>query len=96
MARCGTTSGYSAHQKKGEKPCDACALAKKEYDKRWRAASNTTIKSRLSAKAQRLAFVRLMHEHPGEYERYYDEFKKQVYEEAGLPAPKKIRRRAYD
>jgi hypothetical protein len=40
-AQCGTVSGYSRHSRLGEKPCDPCLRAKREYElerKRARAA----------------------------------------------------------
>lgn len=31
--RCGTTAGYCAHQKRNEKSCNPCQIAKKAYDR---------------------------------------------------------------
>lgn len=83
-ARCGRPSGYSAHQKRGEKPCDACARAKSEYDKRWRVATGRAQRSRLNAKAQSRALRRLKDEHVEVYHAYYAEELGRVYREAGL------------
>jgi len=72
-ARCGTPSGWSKHQKQEERPCDACARAKSDYDKRWRAAPERTQKSRLSARAQARAATRLRAIHPGDWANLYAE-----------------------
>ena len=71
--RCGTTSGYSTHQRAGEKPCDACARAKREYDARWRSAPERTRKNRLAAKAQARAAARLREIHPEQWRALYSE-----------------------
>jgi len=34
-ARCGTTSGYKAHKRADEEPCDDCKLAKSHYNKQY-------------------------------------------------------------
>lgn len=74
-ARCGTLSGYARHKLDDNKPCDACTAAKREYDKRWRAAPERTRKSRLSARAQQKAYGRLAREFPDKYAAYYAEAK---------------------
>jgi hypothetical protein len=35
-ARCGTASGYAAHRRRGEKPCDSCSESHSEYGKAYR------------------------------------------------------------
>lgn len=75
MARCGTNSGYTAHQTRGEKPCDACATAKREYDQRWRAAGDNTKRNRLNAKAQARANAELKRLHPAEYRMFYEHYR---------------------
>lgn len=80
-ARCGTTSGYTRHQLAGEKPCDACAAAKRAYDKRWRSASAQTRKSRLKARAQGRAYAELGHRYPSEYRALYEKHKKALEDE---------------
>ena len=69
--RCGSHSGWAAHQRRGEKPCDACVRAKAEYDKRWRSATEQQRKARLASKAQRKALSRLTKLHPDEYRVLY-------------------------
>lgn len=36
VAECGTKSGHKRHIRKGEKPCEPCKAAKREYDRLWR------------------------------------------------------------
>lgn len=83
-ARCGTPSGHKAHERRGEKPCDACFAAKSAYDKRQRAAGQNTIKNRLSAQAQRLAYGQLAAIYPDVYRALYVEHKERIFREAGL------------
>lgn len=78
--RCGTASGYSGHQTRGEKPCDACVRAKARYDARRNAAPERVRKNRLYAKAQGLANLRLRHRHLGEYRELYEEAVKEVFD----------------
>ena len=84
-ARCGTPSGYNAHQNRGEKPCDACARAKREYDQRNRSAPLKTVKNRLTARAQNCARSRLADLYPDVYRTLFQEEKERVFREAGLP-----------
>lgn len=35
-AACGTKSGYAAHRRHGEYPCEPCRAAKAEYERRYR------------------------------------------------------------
>lgn len=82
--RHGTHSGWSLHQRLGERPCDACLRAKQAYDARWRAAPERQRRNRASAKAQRLAYAELAHMFPELYRRLYDEYRTQIDEERGL------------
>lgn len=86
-ARCGTPSGYRRHQLDGEKPCDACATAKREYDMDWRRASGKIQAGRRMAKAQRKAYQRLAHQFPDLYRSYYEEAKVEIAQED--PAPER-------
>jgi hypothetical protein len=74
-ARCGTPSGWTAHKNRDEKPCDACARAKRLYDERRRSAPAEKVKSRNAAAAQARARKRLIEAHREEYQRYYAEEK---------------------
>ena len=79
--RCGTLTGWTHHQKRGENPCDACRAAKSEYDKRRLEATPLKIRGRLFARAQARALSRLRNEHLDEYRRYYEAAKKEVFAE---------------
>lgn len=79
--RCGTTNGWALHQGRGEKPCDACASAKAEYDRRWRAAPERTRINRLHAKAQGRALRALAKAHPDEYRVLYIQHKAALHAE---------------
>lgn len=81
-ARCGTAAGYTAHQNRSEKPCDACVRAKAEYDHRWRAAPEQQRRSRLNALAQRKAYSTLAHRYPDEYAALYAQFKAAAFAES--------------
>lgn len=37
-AECGTPSGYTSHYYHGERPCEACKDAHREYRRAWRKA----------------------------------------------------------
>jgi hypothetical protein len=75
VARCGTPSGHSRHQRHGEKPCNACALAKARYDARWRSAEARTQRSRINAQAQKRALLTLSWRYPDEYRQLYESIK---------------------
>lgn len=79
--RCGTTTGWSRHQQRGEKFCDACAHAKSEADKRWRSAPERTRTSRLHSKAQARALKLLKDAHLDEYRALYVEQKAELHAE---------------
>lgn len=51
--RCGTTAGYCAHQKRNEKFCEPCQIAKKAYDRAIYEANKE--KKAAQAKAWKLA-----------------------------------------
>ena len=80
-ARHGTASGYNAHQNRGEQPCDACALAKREYDARRRSATPTVNRGRALAKAQSRALAVLKRNHLNEYHELYEAFRVEVLAE---------------
>lgn len=84
VARCGTPSGWTKHKRRNEQPCDACALARKEYDKRQKGIPINTQKNRLTAKAQGNARVRLTQIYPELYAALYAEEKEKLFREAGL------------
>mgnify|MGYP001573058000 CR=1 FL=1 len=71
-ARCGTVSGWGRHRDNGEKPCDACARAKSDYDARRREIPEQQLKSRIRAKAQFRAYQTLMRRYPEEYRWAYE------------------------
>lgn len=85
-ARCGTPSGYERHRLDGVKPCDACALAKSEYDRRYRAAPERVRRDRLKARAQSRAYVALRAEHVEEYRKLYRAAWAELLAEAGASA----------
>jgi hypothetical protein len=74
-SRCGTNTGYTAHQRHQEKPCDACAAAKRDYDRRRREAPDKTRQSRDSATAQSRAHTRMRRIYPEVYAALYAEEK---------------------
>lgn len=82
--RCGTPTGYTRHQNAGEKPCDACTLAKREYDADWRAQPERVLRSRLSAKAQYASYRELARRHKVEYDALYAENKAVLFTEHGI------------
>ena len=79
--RCGTQSGYSAHQYRAERPCDACAKAKAEYDKRRNEAPERAARARLRARAQNRAEGRLRHMYPAVWRVIYAEELARVHAE---------------
>lgn len=82
--RCGTTAGHARHTAAGEKPCDACARAKQEYDADWRSQPENVLRNRLSAKAQARAHNALMRLHKDEYDAIYAAEKRNLFGEHGL------------
>lgn len=83
-ARCGTASGWRRHKDRNETPCDACARAKAEYDRRRRTAGDNTVRNRLHAKAQQKALLQLRRRYADEYEELYAAWKARVFAEAGI------------
>lgn len=81
-ARHGTASGFAAHQRAGERPCDPCYRAKQKYDQRYRSAPDRTRRSRLSARAQQQATSELARRYPDEYRQLYLKFKQDLTSEA--------------
>jgi hypothetical protein len=71
MARHGTPSGYNAHRRTGEQPCDACARAKSDYDKRRSTTPDRVRRGRLAAAAQGRAKTRLVALYPELYRALY-------------------------
>lgn len=84
--RCGTPTGYSRHQGRGENPCDSCARAKQEYDHRWRLSSDVTKRNRLQARAQNKAYQTLAWKYSDEYRELYLAYKAELYAEHGMDA----------
>lgn len=82
-SRCGTTTGYKAHQRAEEKPCDACAKAKADFDVRWRSAPEITRRNRLHARAQSRASTELRRRHKAEYDVLYRRCKAELEDEMG-------------
>ena len=72
--RHGTTTGYAQHQAHGERPCDACVNAKREYDQRWRSAPERTRKNRQHSRAQGRALQALKQENYNHYRELYEAF----------------------
>jgi hypothetical protein len=89
-AKCGTPSGWDRHKRQGEKPCDDCASAKREYDARRRLKPEQLLKSRIRATAQIRAYRTLAWRYPDQYRQAYkievirvgEEFAAQLAEQA--------------
>lgn len=65
MSTCGTHAGRTAHQRRGEKPCDACAAAYNKYTRELRLRSpyyREQADRRVAAR--RAALERLARENP--------------------------------
>lgn len=82
--RCGTTAGWGRHQRHDERPCDACARAKAEYDKRWSSAPRRRQIERLNATAQGRALRELSKRYPDEYRQLYLQHKAELLAVAEL------------
>lgn len=93
-ARCGTPSGAVRHSNRGERPCDACAAAKAEYDRSWRNADDNTKRNRLHAKAQARALAAVRDAHREEYRAAYIAHRDALFAEAGLEPRAKSRSNA--
>lgn len=83
---CGTNSGWARHQRAQEKPCDACARAKSDYDKRRRNTDSVKRASQLGARAQSRAERRLAAIYPDLYRSLYLEAKRELLAEAEADA----------
>ena len=79
--RHGTHSGWAAHQRAGERPCDPCWQAKREYDQRRLASSDAKRQNRLRAKAQNRARTILTQRYFDEYRELYVAALEEVYRE---------------
>lgn len=82
--RCGSISGYSAHQERGERACDACAAAKARYDAELLSVPENKLRNRLHAKAQSRAYRALYHKYRDEYDEIYATERDKLYAEHGL------------
>lgn len=82
--RHGTPSGWSLHQRLGERPCDPCYRAKADYDTRQRALPAKIARDRQHAKAQAVATTWLRQAHPAEWADLYTAAKEQVSTEFAL------------
>lgn len=49
VAPCGTSAAYTAHRKRGEKPCEPCMEARREYMRTWEPVYRAKAKERTSA-----------------------------------------------
>ena len=52
-AECGTYNGWNRHNRRQEKPCDPCRLAKNEYARAYRASNPAYNADELARKAAR-------------------------------------------
>lgn len=77
----GTPSGYQAHVRRDERPCDSCYRAKQEYDVRRQESSEYVRASRLRARAQRRALTRLKNVYPTLCRLLYEEEKSRLERE---------------
>jgi cytidine deaminase len=77
----GTRSGYYAHRRLSETPCEACREAINEYVKEYR-AKNGLARNRAGEKIRRKALAVLRDRHRDEYEELVEEFR--VAEEASV------------
>lgn len=73
--RHGTPQGHDKHIRDGERPCDACATARREYDQRRRDAPAYVLKSRAHSRAQSRTQTVLKRRHSEEYLELYRWFK---------------------
>ena len=85
--RCGTPSGFTAHQNRDEKPCPACWAAKSAYDKRLRAAPKRAQTNRMHARAQSKAHSELAAAHKAEYDALYAKWKAHFAAEMAAAVP---------
>jgi cytidine deaminase len=81
MINHGTRSGYYAHRRRSEPPCDACREAINEYLREYRARTKEN-RSRNREKIRRRALSALRDAHREEYERLVEQFEADELEEA--------------
>ena len=74
MINHGTRSGYYAHRRLSEPPCDDCRAAINEYFRDYRKRTGTE-RSRTSDKIRRKALSVLRDRHREEYDELVEEFK---------------------
>lgn len=84
IVRHGTHSGWTKHNKAGERPCDPCFFAKKEYDARRLSAPQKTQLNRLRAGAQSRALSALARKYRGEYLTLYNEYLQTLAADRGI------------
>ena len=66
---CGTNGGYQRHRKSGETPCAACREAKREYQRTYRASSESTRDREYRySLARHRAIERLIRLHPAQFD----------------------------
>jgi len=70
----GTRSGYYAHRRMGNPPCDDCREAINEYVREYR-AKNGLARNRAGEKIRRKALAALRDRHRDEYEDLLEEFR---------------------
>jgi len=70
----GTRSGYYAHRRLSEPPCDACRAAINEYIRDYRSRTGLT-RNRAGEKIRRKALAALRDRHRDEYEELLEEFR---------------------
>lgn len=83
-SRCGTASGFTRHQNRGEEPCALCTIAKADYDADWRAQPENVLRNRLAAKAQALALREIKDAHLDDYREAYARHKDRLFAEASI------------
>jgi ribosome-binding protein aMBF1 (putative translation factor) len=81
MINHGTRSGYYAHRRLSEPPCDACRTAINEYIREYR-AKNGLSRNRIGEKIRRKALIVLRERHREEYDKLLGELRAE--EEKGL------------
>lgn len=74
MINHGTRSGYYAHRRLGQTPCDDCRVAINEYVREYR-EKNGLARNRVGEKIRRKALATLRDRHREEYEELVEEFR---------------------
>lgn len=70
----GTRSGYYAHRRVQEPPCDECRAAINEYVRQYR-KDNGLARNRQSDRIRRQALNALRDAHPAEYQRIVEQLR---------------------